>query len=514
MQNEKFSNGTKDAVFVDTVSTSENVFDGKKAGITTTSTKIDSEKIAAVETGKLKQKLDNTQYVRIPRGEDYSVLIPVEEYLDKEAAKLGFESYAAMRAEGLSIDTPPLVDRHSNPVNLAENKSSSFLTVNSNAFETAPERAKDQINTIGKLYNSENGIKDTIFDADSSKEQIQQPTHTHLPAAKSEIKTGEIAVPQTNDSFTVTPAAQFQNPDAKSSTTFDDEKKASPKHSSRQTDVTGKESDIYVYYDSKSKEKAGPKEKFTGTHEKQAIRQHGTDVGGGAVFTAHYAKNGTLKTDISLNTGKNRTETKGFVDKSLTFVDETQRFVNRMPKGEEGSFEEVMDSSASSTLEHLAGKALENRGRYKKIRKDVQIDHIRQEGQKDRHEQRQRPARLLLAQLGILDQPLLLDRAQVRRQHLGCGVLEREAAIVDHVIERKNHPRDQIDRRQMLKVPPGRNPKIKNRQNNGIDQEKDQQPLRVCGDFFFHSVSPSVSYSRSISSRRFAASAALSLSMA
>lgn len=371
MQNEEFSNETNGEKFVDTSSASEKAFDRKTVESAKPSKKIDSDKVAVVDAGKLKQKLDNTQYVRISRGEDYSVLIPVEEYLDKEAVKLGFESYEAMRAKGLSIDTPPLVDRHSYPINLPEAEFSPFLTVNSNAFEKTPGNAKDQINAIGKLHNSENGIKDTNFDTVSRGKQIQQPTHIHLPDANPEIETEEIVVPKADDSFTVTPAVQFQNSDAKSSTTFDDEKKASLKHSSRQADVTGKEPDIYVYYDSKSKEKTGPKEKFTGTHEKQAIRQHGTDVGGGAVFTAHYAKNGTLKTDISLNTGKNRTETKGFVDKSLTFVDETQRFVNRMPKGEEGSFEEVMDSGASSTLEHLAGKALENRGRYKKIRKDV-----------------------------------------------------------------------------------------------------------------------------------------------
>ena len=387
MQNEKFGNGTKDAVFVDAAATSENVFDGKKAESTTASTKIDTEKIAAVETGKLKQKLDNTQYVRIPRGEDYSVLIPVEEYLDKEAAKLGFESYAARRAEGLSIDVPPLVDRHSNPINMAENKSSSFLTVNSNAFETAQEKTKGQTDTIGKFHDSEN--KGTVFDIDMSREQIQKPTHTHLPAANIENKTEEIVVSKKDDSFTVSPTAQFQNTDTKSNTIFEGEKNASQKQTSHRTNAQGKEPDIYVYYDSKSKEKAGFNEQFPGMHDKQAIRQHGTDVGGGAVFTAHYSKNGTLVTDISLNKGKTRTETKGFIDKSLTFVDETQRFVSRMPKGDDGSFEEVMDSGASSTLEHLAGKALENKGRYKKIRKDVHKE-VRELEKELREEKRQR----------------------------------------------------------------------------------------------------------------------------
>ena len=204
-----------------------------------------------------------------------------------------------------------------------------------------------------------------------------------------EIKTGEIVDSKKEDPFTIMPTAQFQNPDIISDIVFDEEKQDATKQTSRHVDVRGKEPDIYVYYDSKSKEKSGFNEQSTGTHEKQAIRQHGTDVGGGAVFTAHYSKNGTLKTDISLNTGKNRTETKGFVDKSLTFVDETQRFVSRMPKGEEGSFEEIIDSGASSTLEHLAGKALENRGRYKKIRKDVQKE-IRVLEKELREEKKQR----------------------------------------------------------------------------------------------------------------------------
>lgn len=261
--------------------------------------------------------LDSIQYVRDFKGE-YNVLVPVDEYLDREAMKLGYGSYDEMLEQGLSLAVPPLVDRHGMPIEEISQKTDD---ISEKASTTSPARQIGAENTDGEEMG---------------------------------------AVPKN--------ASDDYGDDEKISALFGngvEEKLFRDKENGE-----GHESDAYVYYDYKKGNKSDAAERESGGGDKQALKKSETSAGGGATFTASYRRNGTLNTDIKLNTGRNRTDSKGFVDKSLDFASKAERFVSMVPK-DELLFDDAVDVAAISVLEHSASKHMGNRSRYKAIRKEA-----------------------------------------------------------------------------------------------------------------------------------------------
>lgn len=262
--------------------------------------------------------LDSIQYVRDFKG-DYNVLVPVDEYLDREAMKLGYGGYDEMLEQGLSLAVPPLVDRHGMPIEEVHQKTDD---ISEKAHTTSPARQIEAENTDGE-------------------EMVVAPKN----------------------------ASDDYGDDEKLSALFGngvEEKLFRDKENGK-----GHESDAYVYYDYKKGNKSDATERESGGgHDKQALKKSETSAGGGATFTASYSRNGTLKTDIKLNTGRNRTDSKGFVDKSLDFASKTERFVSMIPK-DELMFDDAVDVTAISALEHSASKHMEKKSRYKAIRKEA-----------------------------------------------------------------------------------------------------------------------------------------------
>ncbi len=62
------------------------------------------------------EELIQSAYVSVSRGNGKSFLMPLEDYLENEADRYGFNSYKDLKKAGYNIDFPPLLNEDGTPM--------------------------------------------------------------------------------------------------------------------------------------------------------------------------------------------------------------------------------------------------------------------------------------------------------------------------------------------------------------------------------------------------------------
>lgn len=109
-------------------------------------------------------------------------------------------------------------------------------------------------------------------------------------------------------------------------------------------------------------------------YDKTAVKSSTTKVGGGAKIEASFDKNGNIKSKISLNKGRERTDRDGFRNTIVEFQDKTENVYEDVRNEEDEALVSVFDSKLETLFLHGAKRNYQNAHRYKEISKDVKKD--------------------------------------------------------------------------------------------------------------------------------------------
>lgn len=131
----------------------------------------------------------------------------------------------------------------------------------------------------------------------------------------------------------------------------------------------------YIYYDHKKKnDTVLPDAETVKGHDKMAYREMFTNSAGGAKFEAHYTKRGKLKSDVILSSGKERTDNKGFRNKSVQFVDKVGKADELLSPEENEAVASVFDAETEIVLEHATDRIFEKENRFRKVEKKAKSE--------------------------------------------------------------------------------------------------------------------------------------------
>lgn len=108
--------------------------------------------------------------------------------------------------------------------------------------------------------------------------------------------------------------------------------------------------------------------------DKAAVKTSTTKVGGGAKIEASFDKNGNIKSKISLNKGRERTDRDGFRNTIIEFQDKAENVYEDVRNEEDEALVSVFDSKLETLFSHGAKRNYQNAHRYKEISKDVKKD--------------------------------------------------------------------------------------------------------------------------------------------
>lgn len=108
--------------------------------------------------------------------------------------------------------------------------------------------------------------------------------------------------------------------------------------------------------------------------DKAAVKTSTTKVGGGAKIEASFDKNGNIKSKISLNKGRERTDRDGFRNTIIEFQDKAENVYEDVRNEEDEALVSVFDSKLETLFLHGAKRNYQNAHRYKEISKDVKKD--------------------------------------------------------------------------------------------------------------------------------------------
>lgn len=137
----------------------------------------------------------------------------------------------------------------------------------------------------------------------------------------------------------------------------------------------GQEKTPYIYYDrEKKKDGITFSPETEKNHEKMAYREMFSDTAGGVQFESHYTNKGKLKTDVTLSSGKERTDNKGFRNKSIQFIDKTGKAVEILSPKENEAAASIFDEETEIALEFVADRTLEKRNRFRKVEKEIKSE--------------------------------------------------------------------------------------------------------------------------------------------
>lgn len=109
-------------------------------------------------------------------------------------------------------------------------------------------------------------------------------------------------------------------------------------------------------------------------HDKTAPKIHTTVAGGGAKISTYYDKNGNLKSKITLNKGRDRTDNKGFKNKLVLFGDKVENVQDYFKSDENEALASFADEKVETVIQHSSKRHLRKAHRYKDIAKETKKD--------------------------------------------------------------------------------------------------------------------------------------------
>ena len=141
-----------------------------------------------------------------------------------------------------------------------------------------------------------------------------------------------------------------------------------------ENDMQNQTNDEFVHFDFKDESKMDQFQENVFGHAKSAQKTHDTSAGGGAQITASFDKKGHLKSKIVLNKGKERTDTKGFVNKFVLFGDAAENARDYFKTEENETLSSFTDKKVETLFLHDAKRHLRKSYRYRDIVKEEKKD--------------------------------------------------------------------------------------------------------------------------------------------
>ena len=141
-----------------------------------------------------------------------------------------------------------------------------------------------------------------------------------------------------------------------------------------ENDMQNQTNDEFVHFDFKDESKMDQFQENVFGHAKSAQKTHDTSAGGGAQITASFDKKGHLKSKIVLNKGKERTDTKGFVNKFVLFGDAAENARDYFKTEENETLSSFTDKKVETIFLHDAKRHLRKSYRYRDIAKEEKKD--------------------------------------------------------------------------------------------------------------------------------------------
>lgn len=149
-------------------------------------------------------------------------------------------------------------------------------------------------------------------------------------------------------------------------------------------------SDEFVHFDFKDESKMDKFQENAFGHAKTAQKIHEISAGGGAKITTSFDKKGRLKSKIVLNQDKERTDTKGFVNKFVLFGDAAENVHDYFKTEENETLSSFTDKKVETIFLHDAKRHLRKSYRYRDIAKAEKKD-IKQLKKEIKQEKTKRP---------------------------------------------------------------------------------------------------------------------------
>ena len=141
-----------------------------------------------------------------------------------------------------------------------------------------------------------------------------------------------------------------------------------------ENDMQNQTNDEFVHFDFKDESKMDQFQENVFGHAKSAQKTHDTSAGGGAQITASFDKKGHLKSKIVLNKDKERTDTKGFVNKFVLFGDAAENARDYFKTEENETLSSFTDKKVETLFLHDAKRHLRKSYRYRDIVKEEKKD--------------------------------------------------------------------------------------------------------------------------------------------
>lgn len=109
-------------------------------------------------------------------------------------------------------------------------------------------------------------------------------------------------------------------------------------------------------------------------HDKMAYKGKKTDAGGGATSEYRFTDKGKLKAEVFLAKGKDRTDNKGFRNKTVHFTEEAEEIFDKVKLEDNETLASFSDSKMEAVLIHSSRKHLKKGRRYADIKLAAQKD--------------------------------------------------------------------------------------------------------------------------------------------
>lgn len=133
--------------------------------------------------------------------------------------------------------------------------------------------------------------------------------------------------------------------------------------------------DDYIYHDFLDKDGKEVITKFNPfNHDKMAHKGKRTDAGGGATSEYRFTEKGKLKAEVFLAKGKNRTDNKGFKNKTVYFTEKAEEIFDKVKPEDNEALASFTDSKIQAVLIHNSRKHLKKGRRYADIKESAKKD--------------------------------------------------------------------------------------------------------------------------------------------
>lgn len=132
----------------------------------------------------------------------------------------------------------------------------------------------------------------------------------------------------------------------------------------------------YIYHDffDKTGERIFPKEDKS-DHDKMAYKRKETKAGGGAAFDYKFTDKGKLKAEVSLAKGKDKTDNKGFKNRTVHFTEKAEEVFDYVKPEDNETLASFSDSKIEAVLTHSSRRHIKKARRYADLkgtaRKDI-----------------------------------------------------------------------------------------------------------------------------------------------